>query len=274
MVNGYEVKVAQVQTQVYMHLVYGAVVLVYAIVLSVGLTHWAESELAPALNTESEPSSPGGTRKTNYATAAMWMACCAPCLLLAGVSIPVMHVVRDGTLGRLMQDTAGLDLSVVTVVTSMLTDETLSKQALIRIIGFSVAILTILIPFFEMVLLALSLAFARARQCKNSCFLRVSHWCKVRAEILASFDCIDVFLLMGLVVLSDIDKFVVATTVEECSDLKVLMEDEEKLNSYGLGFAYADGRCINVYSHLRMGWFVLLGAPVLRSGAWRYGGLE
>jgi len=245
---------------IYMSVRFGALGLMLAIIFSMILTTWAKSELEihePA----SEPLvaiDPLLPKK--WALRGVCSGFVASVLVVVGSCVPVIHVVRTGFLANIMDEKdRESDLSLMGIALSM--DAHPSPTALaLSIIAFSVAFVA---PLCEALFLTAGCAASlRDRPANVASAVTLAEWC-------SSFDTLDVFLIVSVVQIFEIEKAVHFNIGPECKNFKGLMNNEALLGVAGLGDAVAS-ECFGISTSLAVGFWILLAAVLFRTIAWRH----
>jgi len=239
----------------FVELLPGSMVMICAIVLVTGFTHWHVYKLDPP-----QPKQAARAARKTYSMLALVAAIAAMLFLVLGVRQSVLVLHRKGFMGKALGENSEVDISLYTIMSTLTHQHFLKEQLTIQILSAMAGCLAVVAPTLEMILLIASLHWAESRATLS---------CQVRriAECLYSFDCVEVFLFTCVVVFCDFDRFISFMLKSECWRLSYMMT-HKTLDKVGLLYLY-DKDCIRIESQLGLGFWLLLVTVVLRSIAWR-----
>jgi len=237
----------------FIELLPGSMVMICAIVLVTGFTHWHVYELDP-------PQPKQAAVKRTNSLPALVATSGALLFLLLGVGQSVLLVDRKGFLGKALGERSEVDISLYTMLSMLTHQEFLKEQLTIQILSVMAAFLAVVAPTLEMILLIASLHWLESHATLSCQVRRIAEW-------LYSFDCVEVFLFTCIVILHDFDSFISFVMKDECQRLSGIMT-HKNLDKVGLLYLY-EKDCIKIESQLGIGFWLFLVALVLRSIAWR-----
>jgi len=239
----------------FVELLPGSMVMICAIVLVTGFTHWHVHELDPP-----QPKQAAGATRQNDSMPALIATSGALLFLVLGVGQSVLMLDRKGFLGKALGERSEVDISLYNMISMLTHQHFLKEQLTIQILAAMAALLAVVSPTLEMIFLMASLHWAESRANLSCQVRRIAEW-------LYSFDCVEVFLFTCTIILIDFDRFISFMLKDECLRLRYMMT-RKNLDKVGLLHLY-DKDCITIESQLGIGFWLLLVAVMLRSIAWR-----
>lgn len=271
---------------IFMKMQFGAFALTVALIMSAFLTHWAALEVAPRLRYESQNaleddavcaegaaetclesaeivprSEKAGLTPAFAAAPGFFISFIALALLCYGSNQTMLHIDRDGFLGKLIRERRDLELSIFSIPSMLNYLAEFRSQRLYKLFAWVFLSISFIAPFLELVFLCCSLIV-------SSFSGKLSRWSRRCAEAAQAFSCVELALLVSLIFLVQLRTIVQFNIATECEDLRGTISSGPKMTIVGIGMA-ADQDCLRLVPSLCSGWWMLLVSVLLRVDAWR-----